>query len=206
MNVCKLAGFPRTTTRKLFRSAVAFPILLFGGVANSATVLSNIRYENVANFYTTEYTGGGPLFELNSPWHAWYGSVTVGSDPNEQIYSLALRFVKDLNQQEVLYEVFVPTTPFGGDNVGVTILPGGDVVQNWKVDWSVPWWSNQGVLLSDPRQTSLTGTATLSVTSSLGNYDVASYSYSYFAIIPEPSSLLLGIFGAASCCYWRRRS
>lgn len=51
---------------------------------------------------------------LTHAFHAWYGSVRITSDPNEQIFDMAFRFAKDPNQRSVDHEVSIGVGLFNG--------------------------------------------------------------------------------------------
>lgn len=188
----------------ILKHATMVLILFVGSKAHSATIMSSIRYENQADAgppYPIQTVGGGPSFALLQQWYAYSGNIRVASDPDEQIYDLVLNFRKDPDQQIVVYEFFTGAPSYSGVYLGDLPQPGGGSLQDWKVDWDVPWFSIPGW---GPTVV-LTGTATLSVSSSVGDYDLASYSYSYLGLVPEPSTGMLTLLSAACICGFRRR-
>jgi hypothetical protein len=185
-------------------------ILFLGSDAQSATIVSSTRYEDLADAgppYPIQTVGGGPSFALVQPWFAYWGNIRVASDPDEQIYDLVLNFRKDSGQRVVDYEFFTGAPAYSGVYLGDLAQPGGGSLQDWRVDWNVPWFypPGWGGYYNFNDTVVLTGTATLSVSSSAGDYDLATYSYSYLALVPEPSTGVLILLGTACVCGLRRR-
>lgn len=199
-------------------------------VSSGASIVSTLRNTYLADNGGSDLysvSSGGPSFETREHWK-YSGNVVLVSDPNEQIYSLVLSFTRNPNQASTWMEE--DTLSWNGSTgylaqgylTQVSTDSLGQEFQTWGVDWATsypgsPWnsafayWFQQSRYINGApiERVKVYGTATISVISSAGQYDVASYPYFYNGIlepIPEPSTISIFIAIVSFSMIRRHRS